>query len=92
MKAVIIKYEASNLTKTEASKLSKRLFGYIDKSNKGTYLYKRRGLVTEQPHIRFTRGLFAVPKNKAKRIINLIKKKGGRVEIWEVELKKDYFK
>jgi hypothetical protein len=92
MKAVVIRYKAKGLSKTEASKLSKKLFGYKDKSNKGEYFYERTGLVTEQPHIKFAKGVFAIPKEKAQKIINSIKKMKAKLDIWEADIKSAYFK
>jgi len=92
MEATIIKYEANNLSKTEASKLSKILFGYKDRSNKGNYLYKRKGLIKEIPYILLTRGTFIIPKKQTQRIVNLIKKRKAKIKTWNINIKKDYFK
>jgi len=46
MKKIII-YSLREKSNKERCKILQKLFGYIDKSNKGQYQYKREGLLKE---------------------------------------------
>lgn len=92
MKAILISYTTKGLSKTESSKLSKGLVGYTDKSNKGNYTYKRKGLIASMGGIIISRSTFAVPENKAKEIITYIKKRHGNISSWEINIPRKYFK
>lgn len=92
MKAVIITYSAKGLSKTEASKLSKKLLGYVDKSNRAQYTYKRKGLITAERSIIIAKSVFIVPRNQADKIIEEIQKKQANISFWEIELPEKYFK
>lgn len=88
MKAKLVTYSAKNLTKNEASKLSKALIGYKDKSNKAQYTYKRKGLVTKIKHILISRSTFIVPKEESEKIISFIKQAGGTARCWNINIPK----
>lgn len=92
MKALLIAYSAKGLSKTDASKLSKKLLGYVDKSNKGQYTYKRKGLITAEGSIIIAKSVFIVPRNQAKDIIEEIQKNQANIFSWEIELPEKYFK
>jgi len=92
MKATLIMYSAKGLNKTEASKLSKKLIGYLDKSNKANYTYKRKGIITSTNNIIIAKSVFIIPKNKSKEIIKEIKACKAKVISWNIEISKKYFK
>ena len=92
MKAILISYTTKGLSKTESSKLSKGLVGYTDRSNRGNYTYKRKGLIVSIGGIIISRSTFIVPKNKAKEIMSHIKKRDGSVSYWEINIPRKYFK
>jgi len=92
MKAALITYSAKGLNKTEASKLSKKLLGYVDKSNKAQYTYKRKGLITAEKAIIIAKSVFIVPKSEARKITKEIRKRGADTALWEIELPEKYFK
>ena len=86
MKAALITYSAKGLNKTEASKLSKKLLGYVDKSNKAQYTYKRKGLITAEKAIIIAKSVFIVPKSEPGKITKEISafidgKGGGKADI-----------
>ena len=91
MKTTLITYSAKNLNRTEASKLSKKLIGYTDKSNNSKYTYKREGLITATKHIIIAKSAFIVPKNKANKIINNIKKTRAKILSWDIEILEKHF-
>ena len=92
MKATLIMYSAKGLNKTEASKLSKKLIGYLDKSNKASYTYEREGMVTSTKNIIVAKSVFIVPKNKSEEIIKEIRACRAKVVSWNIEIPRKYFK
>lgn len=92
MKAILITYSAKGLSKTDASKLSKKLLGYVDKSNKAQYTYKRKGLITPEKSIIIAKSVFIVCRKEARKIMEEIKKSGAKTISWEIELPEKYFK
>lgn len=47
MKAKIVCLDYSNHTKLKQSLISKKIYGYVDKTQGGKYVYERPGLLTE---------------------------------------------
>lgn len=72
MSGIIIVYKAKG--KSSSSQLSRALNGYKDYSNKGKYLYHRKGLLTKIPHIKLMRGVFIVKKEDAEKFVSLLKR------------------
>jgi hypothetical protein len=94
MKAEIITYETKNLTNTQRSIISKRLFGFRDKTKKAKYVYQREGILTHIPHVVITKKTFVLESRYVKQVKNKIKKLGAEVKSWKIsitykELKKD---
>jgi len=92
MRATLISYTSKELSKTESSKLSKALIGYLDKSNNGKYSYKRKGLIENTENIIVCRSAFIVPRSIAKEIISFIEKRGAKAFSWDLEIPQKYFK
>jgi len=92
MKAVLITYSAKGLDKTEASKLSKILIGYTDRSNKSKYIYQRKGLLKPENSIIISKSTFIVKKQLLKEIISFILTKKAKVNFWNIEISEKYFK
>jgi hypothetical protein len=87
MKAKLITYSTENLSPTQRSILSKRMNGYIDKSNKARYNYKREGIITKLPHIKITNKTFIIRKKDFSLINKEIKKHKATLESWDIEIK-----
>lgn len=92
MKAVLMSYRTEGLSKTDSSKISKRLVGYTDKSNKSNYTYKRKGLIEEAKGIIISKSTFIIPCEKAREITEYINSKNGLVSLWSIEISNRYFK
>ena len=82
MIGTIIIYKAKG--KSSSSQLSRALNGYKDYSNKGKYLYHRKGLLKKIPHIKLLRGVFIVRKEDTEKFVSLIKR--YKVEFHEREI------
>ena len=92
MEATLISYRAKDLSKTEASKLSKGLLGYKDKSNRGRYTYNRMGLIKTIKCIIVSKSTFIVPRKNTKDILSYIKTRNGNVSSWDIIIPDKYFK
>lgn len=88
MKAEIITYETKNMTNSKRSIISKRLFGFIDRTGGPTYIYKRKGILESMPYVLITKKTFAVGYRDVKNIKNIIKKLGGYVKSWKIDINK----
>lgn len=92
MEATLISYSAKDLSKTEASKLSKGLLGYKDRSNKGRYTYNRMGLIKTIKGIIVSKSTFIVPRKNTKEVISYIKARNGMSFSWDIIIPDKYFK
>jgi len=73
------------LTPKERVKFFRKLYGYIDRSQYGKYLYRRDGLLTEGGYVQFTRGVFIVRKDLLRKVKSFLKGK-AEVMVREVRL------
>ena len=88
MKAKIISYTTKGLNPTKRSILSKRINGYIDKSNRARYKYKRKGIFADIRHIKIANRSFIVRVEDFLRISKHIKSYGAKVKAWDIDIKK----
>jgi hypothetical protein len=94
-KGIIIAFR--NKPKTPAKVIKRfcnRLYGYKDHSQKGKYLYERKGLLGEIPHILINpiRSVIIVKKENAEKILDFLKEFGAEVYTKEIKLEKEDLK
>lgn len=94
-KGIIIAFR--NKPKTPAKEIKRfcnRLFGYKDHSQKGKYLYERKGLLDEIPHILINpiRSVVIVKKENAEQIVDFLKEFDAEVYTKEIKLEKEELK
>jgi hypothetical protein len=88
MKAKLFTYSTEKLNSTERSILSKRINGYLDKSNRARYTYKRDGIVKKVPHIKVTKKTFIVSSKDFFSITKVIKQFGATIKSWDIDVKR----
>ena len=88
MKAKLVTYSTNGLSSTERSILSKRINGYLDKSNKAKYMYKREGLISKLPHIKVANKAFIIRKKDFSLVSKELKKHKAEAKSWDIEIKK----
>lgn len=78
----------------EIKRFCNRLFGYKDHSQKGKYLYERKGLLDEIPHILINpiRSVVIVKKENAGKILDFLKEFDAEVYTKEIQLEKEDLK
>ncbi|MDP2789096.1 MAG: hypothetical protein Q8O46_03550 [bacterium] len=94
-KGIIIAFR--NRPKTPAKDIKRfcnRLFGYKDHSQKGKYLYERKGLLDEIPHILINpiRSVIIVKKENAERILDFLKEFNAEIYTKDIQLEKEDIK
>lgn len=86
MKAEIVTYETKDMTNSQRSIISKRLFGFKDRTKESKYTYERKGLLEPLPHIVITKKTFVVSAKHVARIKSIIKELGANVKSWKIEI------
>lgn len=76
----------------ERNKFRKMLWGYIDHSNSGLYKYKRKGLMSDIPHVKLARAVFIVKHEDANKVIKFMKQFNAIYVTREVILTNDDIK
>ena len=94
-KGVIIAFR--NKPKTpikEIKRFCNRLYGYKDHSQKGKYLYERKGLLDEIPHILINpiRSVIIVKKANAEKILDFFREFDAELYTKEIKLEKEDLK
>lgn len=72
MKAKLIIYELVKLEQYHKVLVNRALFGFTDNSNKGSYMYKRGGVLSNLPHKRLIRGAIIVKDKDSKKVISVL--------------------
>lgn len=87
MKAKLIIYELSNLDQYHKVLLNRELFGYLDNSNKGTYQYKREGILDRIPHFRLPKGAIIVKGKDRNKILVALRRHKAKYKSFDVSIK-----
>ena len=87
MKAKLVTYSTKGLSSTERSILSKRINGYLDKSNNAKYTYKREGIISKLRHIKVTNKAFIIRKKDFSLVNKELSKHKAEVKSWDIEIK-----
>ena len=78
----------SRVTQSELNKFCREFYGYTDRSNKGKYVYNRKGFLSDVPHINPIRSLLIVKRDDADEIISFLKKYGAKVFVRDIILER----
>ena len=84
MDAKLITYTTEKLNKSEKSMLSKRLFGYTDKSNNSKYTYQRQGILHNIQHVKVCNNTFLIKSKDWPRIKKELIKRKASVKEWDI--------
>ena len=88
MEGTLIAFRLATYDKNKASELVKRLYGQRTSSHGGTYVYRRKGLLDEIPHVRLIRGVVIVRQTDQGRVLALLRSLRAEVHARRVELTK----
>ncbi len=87
----LIVFSANKMSKTEQVKLSKRLYGYRDRSQRSKYLYDREGVLDTIPHIipLGRKAILVTRTGDAQPIIQLLQEHGAQIYVRTVKLEEE---
>jgi DeoR/GlpR family transcriptional regulator of sugar metabolism len=77
-KKVLFVYEFEGRTKGEVNKVNRELFGYIDHSKHGKYVYKREGQLSKFHIEKILKGAFITDECNDKEILKILHSKGTK--------------
>lgn len=87
MKAKLIVYELAKLEQYHKVLVNRALFGFTDNSNKGTYMYKRGGVLSNIPHKRLIRGAIIVREKDGERVISVLNSYKVKPNVFDISIK-----
>ncbi len=86
---VLLAFRLARYDRDRASDLVKKLYGQRTSSHGGTYVYRRKGLLDEIPHVRLIRGVVIVRMEDAGRVARLLQAYDAEVHRRRIELTED---
>jgi len=87
MKAKLIIYELAKLEQYHKVLVNRALFGFTDNSNKGSYMYKRGGVLSNIPHKRLIRGAIIVEGKDGKKVISVLHSYKVKPKVFDISIK-----
>ena len=87
MKAKLISYDLSNVNQVGKVLVKRQLFGYTEYSNNAKYTYKRKGILSEVPHMKLARAVVIVRIKDALAVEKAIKSVKGKYLTLSIEVK-----
>ena len=91
MKAKLICYTLKNADHATRSSFKREFIGYQDKSNKGKYNYKRKGLIDNIPNIRPARGVIIVKEYDEPKIKKVLKRYKAKINSLSININSKEF-
>ena len=87
MQAKLVTYTTKGLSKSKKSILSKRMYGYIDKSNKSRYTYMREGILNGTKHFKVCNNTFIIDSKDWPKVRKELKKRKAALREWGISIK-----
>ena len=88
MEKALLIYDLKNKNNVEKTHIVRSLFGYTDKSNKGKYSYKRKGLISKFKYEKLDKSVIIVNSKDEKEVEKILKKFGLNVIVMKLPQKK----
>ena len=88
MQAKLVTYTIEGLNKSEKSILSKKMYGYTDKSNKSRYTYVREGVLDDTKHVKVCNNTFIIDSKDWPRVRKELRKRKATVSGWDINIGK----
>jgi hypothetical protein len=92
MKASLIIHDLSKLSHYQKVLFNREIYGYTDNSNNNSYHYKRKGLLSQIPHLRLLKGALVINSTDINKIKLLLRKYGIKYEIYDILIKESKLK
>lgn len=81
---VIITYSLAG--KKNALEITRKIYGYTDSSNYGSYKYQRKGLLTDIPYEKLAKGCLLTNKKYETQILKALTSLGLKVKVLTVHI------
>ena len=91
-KIICYNIKSSNLQRKDIDKFLRELVGHNDKSHRGRYTYRKRGLLDDIANIKPVRSVIVVSNKNFPRIENILKKYAINAYIRDILLKEEDLK
>ena len=88
MSKSLLLYDLKNKNNVEKTHIIRSLFGYVDRSNKGSYTYNRKGLLSKFKYEKWDKSVILVRKKDEDDVKKMLKKFGLNVLIMNLPHKK----
>ena len=88
MSKSLLLYDLKNKNNVEKTHIIRSLFGYVDRSNKGSYTYNRKGLLSKFKYEKWDKSVILVRKKDEDDVKKMLKKFGLEVLIMRLPQKK----
>ncbi len=88
-KKVLFVFEFEKRKPKEVAKINRELFGYIDHSHHGRYIYKRKGKLSNFYIDRITKGAFITDEMNDKEVVKILHNVGTkRIKRYYLDVRK----
>jgi hypothetical protein len=84
MVANLIIHDLNGIGHYQKVLFNRAIYGYIDNSNNNSYQYKRKGILSEIPHLRLLKGALVVRKRDVSKIKPIFKKFNIKYTLYEI--------
>lgn len=81
---IIISYSLAG--KKNALEITRKIYGYIDFSNHSKYKYERKGILSDIPYEKLSRGTILIDKQNEKKIIKELIKLKIKIKVLEIKV------
>lgn len=92
MKATLIVHDLSELDHYQKVLFNRAIYGYTDNSNNNAYQYKRKGILSQIPHLRLLKGALVIKKEDMDKIKPVLKKYKVKYRVYNISIKKSDLK
>lgn len=75
-KKSIILYDLKNKKPQEKVDITRKIFGFKDKSNNGNYIYERKGLLENIDHEKWNKAVILINSEDENKVLKILKKFG----------------
>tara|TARA_Y100000034_G_scaffold62626_1_gene75904 strand:+ start:444 stop:722 length:279 start_codon:yes stop_codon:yes gene_type:complete len=88
MKAEIIFYSLGKVSDSQRSLFKRDFLGYTDRSNNGSYTYKREGFLSKIPHLKPSKGTLIVKLIDGPKVKKALKKYKSKIQSFTTSIDK----
>lgn len=83
-KVSLVKYNLKQVPIVKRTLIHRALYGYIDHSNKGKYIYKRKGILEGIYHLKVSNSVLLMDSKDVDKIISIAKRYKVKVNITDL--------